>query len=59
MEFALTLQELPAHKFAVLGVGLAVVLIFLLKLGWSLLMKAVMLAVFVALAAFFLLGVNW
>ncbi|WP_367871956.1 hypothetical protein [Luteolibacter sp. Populi] len=58
MDLITRLQELPSHKYAIAGVCLVIVIGFLLKLGWGLLMKAVFLGVFVVLALVVLLAVQ-
>lgn len=59
MDFIPSFSELPAHKYALLGIGLVLVIGFLFKIGWNLLVKAVALGVFVLIALFLLLAIEW
>lgn len=58
MDFINRLQGLPSHQYAIAGVCLVIVVGFLLRLGWGLLMKAIFFGVFVVVALVVLAAVQ-
>jgi hypothetical protein len=59
MDLIQRLQELPAQHFAVTGVCLVIVILFLLKLGLGLVKKLIFLGAFIVLAVVALATVQW